>query len=95
MRAHNGGEGWVGDESYLMLWPVEELVQENRTLKAAEFVPGVVLFGSDGGGNLYGFGKSGGSEQFLKFPAVGMEPDLGESLGESWETFLNTLATPS
>jgi SMI1 / KNR4 family (SUKH-1) len=53
-RRFNGGEGFVGNE-YLMLWKLEDLDQFNREYEVAEYLPDVLLFGSDGGGEAYGF----------------------------------------
>jgi SMI1 / KNR4 family (SUKH-1) len=92
MRAHNGGEGWVGDGAYLRLWPVEELVETNRTLEASSLVPGVILIGSDGADGLYGVVVDQDSEMFMEFPAVGLSSDQGRKLGESWGAFLKTLS---
>jgi hypothetical protein len=47
-------EGDVG-ESYLALYRLEELVSRNRTYDMAASHPGLVLIGSDGGGEAIGF----------------------------------------
>lgn len=54
MEWSNGGEDWIG-ESYLQLWPLEELPCNNESVGARKFAPGVVFFGGDGGGMIYGF----------------------------------------
>jgi hypothetical protein len=54
METSNGGEDWIG-ESYLQLWPIEEIPLRNESLHVAEYAPGVVFFGGDGGGMKYGF----------------------------------------
>jgi SMI1 / KNR4 family (SUKH-1) len=93
LRAHDGGEGWVGaGGAYLNLWSVEELVESNRTFEVREFTPGTVLIGSNGGGEMYGIRVDGDSTTFLKLPAVGMSNDQGIELGGSWDAFLQTLA---
>jgi hypothetical protein len=90
MRAHNGGEGWIGQGAYLRLWPIEEVASNNETLGARDFVPGVTLIGTDGAGELFGVEAQSG--RFMSYPAVGLEPDAGEPLGTSWEGFLRALA---
>jgi SMI1 / KNR4 family (SUKH-1) len=95
LQAHDGGVGWVGDRAYVQLWAVEEIVEYNPALEAELRVPGVLLFGSDGGDGLYGVRTNGDSQMYFKFPAVGLSADVGRSLGESWDMFLNALATPS
>jgi hypothetical protein len=49
MSRSNGVEGFVGDQ-YLVLWPVEQLQELNDAYATAEFAPGLLLIGSDGGG---------------------------------------------
>jgi len=51
---HNGGEGPIG-KTYLALWRVEDLVQRNEAYCVTTYAPGLLLFGSDGGGEGYGF----------------------------------------
>jgi hypothetical protein len=57
MTAVGSGEGWIG-EVLLALWSPEELVDRNvgyRIDRVAEDLPGATLFGSDGGGEAFGF----------------------------------------
>lgn len=51
---HNGGYGFVGD-SYLDLWRVEDLLVRHERKRVNEFTPGLILFGSDGGDEVFGF----------------------------------------
>jgi hypothetical protein len=54
MEWSNGGEDWIG-ESYLQLWPMEEIPSRNESIGATKYAPGVILFGGDGGMMKYGF----------------------------------------
>src|SRR5262245_52553644 len=49
MTQSNGAEGNVGN-SYLVLWPLEEIGPLNEAYEVDEYAPGLLLFGSDGGG---------------------------------------------
>ena len=49
LRQHNGGEGFVGD-NYIIFWRAEELADFNREYEVDKYAPGILLFGSDGGG---------------------------------------------
>jgi hypothetical protein len=49
-----GTVGWFG-EMYLMLFPIGDLAELHRVHNDAEHMPGFVAFGSDGGGELFGF----------------------------------------
>jgi len=47
LAVHDGGEGFVG-ENYLILWSIVELASANRDYQVEEWVPGLLLFGSNG-----------------------------------------------
>lgn len=51
----NGAEGFMPSGRYLMIHSVEQLVPCNEPYGLRESGPGLVGFGSDGGGMLYGF----------------------------------------
>jgi hypothetical protein len=50
----NGGEGFVG-KNYLMAWSVEDLMQYNKDYHVEQRAPGLLLFGSSGGGEAFAF----------------------------------------
>jgi SMI1/KNR4 family protein SUKH-1 len=84
LRRKNGGEGALG-ETWLVLHPVEELHEVNEDLAEYEHLRDVVVVGSNGAGEIYGFD--------LRDRAWVMAPLLGERtdfivLGE---TFLDAL----
>ncbi len=95
MRLHNGGEGFVGDGSYLRIWPIEELPDHNRVL-APERPSNVVLIGSDGSDNLFAVQPTANGHAYLVFPRIELVSE-GEKLSDSWAGFLQTLGriTPS
>lgn len=54
LKLSNGAHGFVGN-AYLILDPVEDIPERNKVLAIDEFAPGLLLFGSDGGGEGYFF----------------------------------------
>lgn len=74
---YNGGEGFIKD-NYLILWRAEEIVLFNQEYEVHEYAPGIILFGSDGGGEGYGFDTREPSFPIVKIPFVGM--DLSEAI---------------
>jgi hypothetical protein len=48
-----------GDPGYVALWPVSEIEQNNLELRVAEYAPGFLGFGGNGGGELLAFDKDG------------------------------------
>ena len=55
MQNHNGAEGEVGKNSYLAIWTIDEIAELNRDYGVNDFTPGLVYFGSDGGGMAFAF----------------------------------------
>ena len=49
MKKHNGGEGDIG-ETWLIIYPLEELKEINDDYEIEEFLPGHIIIGSNGGG---------------------------------------------
>ena len=68
----NGGEGFVGEE-YLILWKAEELVPFNNEYEVNKYAPGIFLFGSNGGGEGFGFDKRRKPYKIVQIPFVGMD----------------------
>lgn len=49
----NGGEGPIGPASYAQLWSVGDLADNNDGYEVNQYAPGIVLFGSNGGGEAF------------------------------------------
>ncbi|NJM41208.1 MAG: SMI1/KNR4 family protein [Anaerolineae bacterium] len=89
MISKNGGEGFVG-ESYLVLWKAEDLQSLNEAYEMREFFPGLVAFGSDGGGDGYAFQKTNGQTAIVQFPFIGLQSDI-TYLAKNFTSFIETL----
>src|SRR5262249_30653850 len=75
LRAANGGEGPLGERGYLALWRAEEVGQANQEYSVAEFAPGLLLIGSDGGGTAVGIdlrSSDSGGMHFVELPFIPM-----------------------
>lgn len=68
----NGGEGFIGAE-YLILWRAEELEQFNREYEVENYAPGLFLFGSNGGGEGFGFDVRSSPYRVVQVPFIGMD----------------------
>ena len=53
MKRPNGGQGDIGD-TWLILYRLEELQEINDDYEIEVFLPGHIIIGSNGGGELYG-----------------------------------------
>jgi len=72
LRQHDGGEGFIGD-NYIVFWKAEELADFNREYEVEKYAPDILLFGSDGGGEAYGFDIQSASMPIVRIPFIGME----------------------
>ena len=92
LRISDGGEGFVGPAGYAMLWKVSELLPFNHEYEAAEYAPGLLLFGSNGGGEAFAFDLRFPDKPIVSVPFIGM--DLTEALpvAKTFEGFLEYLA---
>lgn len=83
----NGLEGNIAD-NYLVLWSVEELVELNEAYHVKEFVPDIIIFGSDGGEEAFGFDITDSNAKVVKLPFIGMGYIANEQLADTFEGFL-------
>jgi hypothetical protein len=86
----NGGEGFVG-RNYLVLWKAEELVQFNIEYELDKYAPGLLLFGSNGGGEGFGFDTRSGDYEIVMVPLIGMELKYAHYLADSFLQFLDVV----
>lgn len=91
LKKTNGGYGFIGNESYVILWQLEEIGFLNKAYEVQKYVPGLLLFGSNGGGESYGFDIRKKSWNIVQIPFVGMSWDLAQPLAKSFNQFLNYL----
>jgi SMI1 / KNR4 family (SUKH-1) len=71
----NGGEGFVRDGGYLRLWPIDEIENNNDQLEVSQSAPGLVFFGTDGGGEGYAFDTRVQPPRIVQVPLVGMSDE--------------------
>jgi len=91
VRLTNGAEGFVGGNAYVILWSVEELAPLNKAYDVQTYVPGLMIFGSDGGGEAYGFDTRTPDWPIIQVPFVGIAWSLARTIGRSFAAFLEHL----
>lgn len=91
LREYNGGEGYVGD-NYLILWRVEELSIFNREYEVDQYAPGLLLFGSNGGGEGYGFDTRSADMPVVRVPFIGMDLQYATPTADSFSDLFVQLA---
>jgi cell wall assembly regulator SMI1 len=91
LKKNNGGEGFIG-ENYLILWSIEELAQFNKEYQIEEYAPGLILFGSDGGGEGFAFDRRTLPATIVQVPFIGMELNYARLMAANFDEFLAKLA---
>jgi len=88
MADKDGGEGFVGSH-YLILWRSSELVEFNRDYEVEKYAPGLIFFGSNGGGEAYAFDARSKEKMAIRMvPFVGMSLQEAEHIADTFEDFL-------
>jgi SMI1-KNR4 cell-wall len=83
----NGLEGdTVGN--YLVLWNVKELVELNEAYYVKEFVSNIIIFGSDGEEDAFGFDTA--NAKIVKLPFIGMGHIPNEIVADTFKDFLSS-----
>jgi len=92
MAARDGGEGFIGGQ-YLILWRVGELIEFNRDYEVEKYAPGLVFFGSNGGGEAFAFdARPKGNMGICMVPFIGMSLRDAKLVADTFEKFLTRLA---
>jgi SMI1 / KNR4 family (SUKH-1) len=86
----NGVSGFVC-KSYLIIWPVEDIQEINLLASINEFAPGLIMFGSNGGGESYAFDARQSILSFVEFYDMEMSPDKIRFCGYTFHEFLEHL----
>jgi hypothetical protein len=91
MELSNGGAGIVGSSNYLIIWPLDKLIQMNIAYQVKEYAPGLILFGSNGGGEGYAFDARTTAMPIVSVPFVGMDLSLLQVVARTFANFLTIL----
>jgi hypothetical protein len=91
MSETNGATGFVGN-SYLNLMPIEELAARNERLKSAEYTPGLLIFGSDGGGMAYAFDTRSDPMPIVEMDFVTIDANKAKVCAPTFVAFLHYLS---
>lgn len=84
----NGGTGMIGNNSFLSLWEMMDIVELNKEYEVKECLSDVVLIGSDGADTAYGISSQG---KYIEVPFIGMNDDEIEIIADSFEGFMQYL----
>jgi hypothetical protein len=91
MRETNGYNGEVGKHGYVCIWPVEEIAQTNQANHFREWIPGLILFGSNEGGEYFAFDTRRNPVGVVMVPMIPLELDSAVDVGASFVDFIERL----
>ncbi|MCL2492761.1 MAG: SMI1/KNR4 family protein [Clostridiales bacterium] len=86
----NGAEGLIGS-SYLVIWPIDDIVISNQDYEVEKYTPGLIYFGSDGGGEAYAFDSRTKEMPIVEFPFESIHIEDAELCGKTFYEFLQNL----
>ena len=90
VKITDGGDGFIG-RAYVILWSIGELISMNEAYEVESYAPGLLIFGSDGGGEAYGFDTRNPQWVTVEMPFVGMGWSLARPIATSFTEFLDHL----
>jgi len=67
MLLSNGCEGSIG-ENYIRFWKIEEIIQYNEEYEVQAYTPDIIIFGSNGGGEAFGFDMRNKNIKYIMIP---------------------------
>ena len=91
LAAHDGGRGKVGKRP-LVLWTAEQIAAEAEDQEVSRAVPGLLLFGTDGGAEGYGHLSRLQRGRYGRISLLAAGAHEFESLGDSFEDLLKAIA---
>lgn len=92
MAKHNGCDGPVGEEGYVRIWPLGNVLARTDELDAAEFAPGLLLFGGDGGNEAFAFDRQDPQWPIVMVPLVGLSRKDMRFVAATFSDFVRRLA---
>lgn len=81
-------DSFIGENSYLVLIPIEELEEDNKGFQIQESYPDFYLFAGNGGGAGYCFDSNG---HFYEIDYCSSFIENAIKCGENWEEFIKYL----
>lgn len=88
IKLYNGGEGPVGEESYLALLRLDELPSYNSRLSELYSATDYTVFASNGSNAIFAFNKE---NKVIEFDLIGLGVDEAIECADGFTAFLATL----
>ena len=90
IKKHNGAEGFLSNDNYILLWNVQDLIALNPYYKDEPKCTNYFFFGSDGSNLGFAFDKKNKNIIAIDFIEIGItEPEF---IATSFKLFINKLS---
>ncbi|HEY4883378.1 MAG TPA: SMI1/KNR4 family protein [Myxococcales bacterium] len=90
LERHDGGRGKVGSRP-LILWSAEQIGREAQSQEVSLSTPGLLLFGTDGGAEGYGYLGRLRQRRYGRIPLIAAGAHEFEGLADSLDDLLQAL----
>jgi hypothetical protein len=87
---HDGGDGFIGTD-YFIFWKAEELSKFNDGYEVSKYAPGLLMFGSNGGGDGFAFDTRTSPYRVMQVPFIGMSVADKFCVAESFNELLERM----
>jgi len=84
LEQHDGGRGKVGKQP-LVLWSAEQIATEAQSQEVSLSTPGLLLFGTDGGAEAYGYLARLRQRRYGRIPLIAAGVHEFEALADSFD----------
>jgi hypothetical protein len=91
LEQHDGGRGKVGSRP-LILWSADQIAREAQSQEVSLSTPGLLLFGTDGGAEAYGYLSRLRQRRYGRIPLIAAGAHEFEGLADSLEALLQALS---
>jgi hypothetical protein len=90
LESHDGGRGKVGNRP-LILWSAQQIGKEAQSQEVSLSTPGLLLFGTDGGAEAYGYLSRLRQRRYGRIPLIAAGAHEFEGLADSLDDLLQAL----
>ena len=91
LAEHDGGRGTVGNRP-LLLWSAAQIAREAESQEVALATPGLVLFGTDGGAEGYGYLPRLSRGRYGRISLLAAGAHEFDGIGDTLAEFIEALA---
>jgi SMI1/KNR4 family protein SUKH-1 len=92
LEQHDGGRGKVGNRP-LVLWSAEQIAREAQSQEVSLATPGLLLFGTDGGAEGYGYLARLRQRRYGRIPLIAAGAHEFESMADTLEELFAALGS--